>query len=57
MQQYAKDLDFEAAIACRDALSEIKSHFLKPNLISKFLDGYFIEYTNNKCYILHRLYT
>jgi excinuclease ABC subunit B len=29
MQQYAKDLDFEAAIACRDALSEIKSHFFK----------------------------
>jgi excinuclease ABC subunit B len=30
MRQYAKDLDFEAAIACRDALSEIKSHFFKP---------------------------
>ena len=29
MQQYSKDLDFEAAIACRDALSEIKSHFFK----------------------------
>ena len=29
MRQYAKDLDFEAAIACRDALSEIKSHFFK----------------------------
>ena len=29
MQKYAKDLDFEAAIACRDALSEIKSHFFK----------------------------
>ena len=29
MRQYAKDLDFEAAIACRDALSQIKSHFFK----------------------------
>ena len=29
MQKYAKDLDFESAIACRDNLLKLKSEFFK----------------------------